>query len=185
MLAHKVVLGVRRDNTVKAQCLALISTQPVLGTFTPPASSPHRSLLDAVLMCVFGSPEVSRALSTWDCITCLSACMGCLGPDVNHFKPSEQTGGCGCGHLGMHAWHSWGMALEAGARSGSGLLGMGCVPRKGLGQGWACRDSWCVWLPQSTEVFEVFHRRALLYPCELYECSLASFSAPALVTSWR
>lgn len=89
----------------------LVNTQQVLDTFITAAPLSHRSLLNAVLMWVFGSPEVSRSLSTQDLITCHSACMGCPGPDVNHFRPSEQTVGCGCGHLSMHARHSWGMAL--------------------------------------------------------------------------
>lgn len=56
------------------------------------------------------------------------------------------TSACMPGIVGAWPW-------EAGARSGSGLLGMGRVPRKGLGRGGPAGIHGRVRLPQSTEVF--------------------------------
>lgn len=108
--------------------------------------------------------------------TCHSACMGCAGPDVNRFQNSEQTAGRGRLRLGTHATHSWGAALGGRGPASRGLLGMGCVARRGLGL--AFRGS--IWLPQRTEVFQVFPRPALRCPCEPYGHRLAPISRLAL-----
>lgn len=103
--------------------------------FITTACWPHPSVLNAVLMWVFGSPEVSQSLSTHDLITCHSACMGCPGPDVNHFKTSEQTVGCGCWHLSMHARHSWGMALGGWSSVRQWPFRYGVCPEEAAGTG--------------------------------------------------
>ena len=134
------------------------------------------SLLGAQPVLVFTSSEASRSLSAQDLVTCHSACMGCAGPDVNRFQNSEQTAGRGRLRLGTHATHSWGAALGGRGPASRGLLGMGCVARRGLGL--AFRGS--IWLPQRTEVFQVFPRPALRCPCEPYGHRLAPISRLAL-----
>lgn len=82
--------------------------------------------------------------------------------------PKQQTAGRGRLRLGTHATHSWGAALGGQGPASRGLLGMGCVARRGLGL--AFRGS--IWLPQRTEVFQVFPRPALRCPCERTDTSL-------------